>query len=61
MTPPPLTPDEAARRLGLDKVAKHPERVILDMARRGDLRRIRVGRYTMIDAESVERILQGEA
>jgi hypothetical protein len=52
---PLITLDEAARRLGLDQVALRPSRVILDMVRRGELRGVRVSRWTMIDPESLDR------
>ena len=55
MQPEPLliTPAEAARRLGIDQTVKHPERSVREMAQRGELRAVRVGRNTMIDPESV--------
>jgi len=49
-----VSPAEAARRLGLDQVSKSPERLVLEMARRGELRAKKVGRWLMIDAESLE-------
>ena len=57
-----ITPDEAAVRLGLDKVAKsglNAHRVVLAMARRGDIRGVRVGKWTMIDPRSVDAIITG--
>jgi hypothetical protein len=50
-----ITPAEAARRLGLDQALKDPERAVREMARRGELRSVLVGRCTMIDPESVLR------
>lgn len=48
-----ITPSEAARRLGIDQALKHPERAVREMAQRGELRAVRVGRCTMIDPDSV--------
>lgn len=52
-----LTPDEAARRLGIDKVAKNPRRVILDMCRRGQLRAVKVSTWTMVHPDSVDALI----
>lgn len=54
-SPPPITRAEAARRLGLDQVTKDPERVVLEMCRRGELRPIRVSKHTLVDPVSVEQ------
>lgn len=66
MTPPPSRQDgttppllvtraEAARRLGLDRVARNPERMVREMAARGELRAVAVGRWLMIEAASIDR------
>lgn len=55
-----ITPTEAARRLGLDQTVKHPERCVREMAQRGQLRAVRVGRNTMIDPESVLRWVRSQ-
>ena len=54
-----LTPEEAARRLGLDRRAKDPKRTILEMCRRGDLVAVRVSRWIMVDPRSVDRYIEG--
>lgn len=54
-----LTPEEAAKRLGLDRRAKNPKRTILDMCRRGDLTGVRVSRWIMVDPRSVDRYIDG--
>ena len=53
---PPLlvTCEEAARRIGLDRVSKNPSRVVQQMARRGELRAVIVGRWRMIEARSID-------
>ena len=53
---PPLlvTCEEAARRIGLDRVSKNPARVVQQMARRGELRAVIVGRWRMIEARSID-------
>lgn len=56
---PLLTPDEAAKLLGLDKRVKHPGRAIRKMVRRGELAAVRVTRYLMIDPDSVDRLRAG--
>ncbi len=53
-----ITPDEAARLLGLDQVAKNPCRTVLEMARRGELEARRVSKYTLITRASVDRYVQ---
>ena len=53
------TPAEAARRLGLDRVCNNPELTVRRMARRGELTAVRVSKYTMIDADSVDRYILG--
>ena len=55
------TPLEAAHRLGLDRVTKNPKLTILRMARRGDLIAVRVGKWTMIDPKSVDRLIESGA
>lgn len=50
-----VTRAEAARRLGLDRVARNPERTVREMVARGDLRGVAVGRWLMIEAASIER------
>jgi excisionase family DNA binding protein len=50
-----ITPAEAAARLGLDQVSKDPELTVRRMARRGELRAVRVSKWVMIDATSVDR------
>lgn len=54
-----ISPAEAARRLGLDQVSKSPERLVLEMARRGELRAKRVGRWLMIEVTSLEKFALG--
>lgn len=58
---PPISLAEAARRLGLDNVAKHPTYVVRGMARRGELVSIPVGRFLMIDPDSVDDLIGGAA
>ena len=58
---PLMTPNEAARAIGIDKVSKSPERLVRDMARRGELVGVKVGRSTMIDPKSVDRYLSDRA
>lgn len=55
-----ITPEDAARRLGLDAIAEDPKRIVLGMARRGEIRPVRVSKWTMIDAESVEKFIAGK-
>ena len=54
-----ITPDEAARRVGLDQVSHNPALTVRKMARRGDLRAVKVSRWTMIDAETVDDLIEG--
>lgn len=54
------TPMEAAHRLGLDRVTKDPGRCVLKMARRGELVAITVGKFRMIDSDSVDRLIKGK-
>ena len=54
-----ITPEEAARRLGLDRVTADPKRTVLRMARRGHLVAVRVSRFTMIDPSSIDRFIEG--
>lgn len=54
-----LTPAQAAHVLGLDQVTNGAARAVRDMARRGELRAVRVGKWTMIDAASVDRFVNG--
>lgn len=56
---PLMTTAAVAARLGIDKCAKDPERMVLKMARRGDLVAITVGRYRMIVPASLDRYLDG--
>jgi hypothetical protein len=49
-----ITPAKAAEILGLDQVAKHPDQVVRRLAREGRIVGRRVGKYLMIDRESVE-------
>ncbi len=49
-----VTCEEAARRIGIDRVAKNPARVVQQMARRGELRAVIVGRWRMIEARSID-------
>lgn len=49
-----VTLDEAARRIGLNAVSKNPARVVQQMARRGELRAVFVGRWRMIEARSID-------
>lgn len=50
-----ITLAEAATRLGLDRVATQPERVIKRMIRSGRLRGVRVQKWWMVDPVSVDR------
>lgn len=60
--PAPIDRTEAARRLGLRRPAvKNPERVILNMVKRGELIGIHVGRWLLVDPDSVDRFLEGRA
>jgi hypothetical protein len=59
---PPIAPVEAGRRLGLRNVIESEENlkiVVLRMARRGDIRSVRVSKFTLIDPVSVEKYLTG--
>jgi predicted transcriptional regulator of viral defense system len=56
---PPLTFAEAAEALGLDKVSKSPRRMVASLCRRGRLRPIKIGRFVLVAAESVEAYLNG--
>lgn len=56
---PPITPEIAAERLGLLAVCKDPKRAVLEMARRGQLRAVKVSKWTLIDPKSVEQVLEG--
>lgn len=58
--PPLLTPGEAARRLALDQVSTNPAQAVRRMAQRGLLTGRRVGRWTMITAESVDAYIRGD-
>jgi hypothetical protein len=49
-----VTCEEAARRIGVDRVSKNPARVVQQMARRGELRAVLVGRWRMIEARSID-------
>lgn len=53
-----ITPAEAATRLGLDQVSDNPELTVRRMARRGELRQVRVSKWTMICPVSVARWIQ---
>jgi excisionase family DNA binding protein len=50
-----VTREEAARRLGLDRISRRPERVVREMVARGELRGVAVGRWMMVEAESIDR------
>lgn len=54
-----ISPEEAARRLGLDGVARDPRLIVLRMARRGELEARRVSKWTLITRRSVDRIIAG--
>jgi len=61
--PPPadrklITPQRAAVILGLDECSADPGLVVRRMARRGELVAVRVGRWTLIDAQSVHEFIQ---
>lgn len=58
---PPISLAEAARRLGLDAVCKHPANVVKGMARRGDIVGITAGKFTLIDPDSIDDLLGGAA
>ena len=60
-THPLITPQEAARRLGLDQVSSDPAATVRKMARRGDLRAVRVSKWTMIDPASVDRFIEAQS
>lgn len=47
-----LTPDEAARRLGLGELQR-PAEAVLRAGRRGLLRLVPIGKYTMVASDSV--------
>ena len=53
----PMTFDEAAAALGLDKVSAAPRRMVDSLCRRGRLRSIKIGRFVFVDAESVDALL----
>lgn len=53
----PMTFDEAAEALGLDKVSTSPQRMVASLCRRGRLRPIKIGRFVLIDADSVDALL----
>jgi len=57
-----ITPAEAARLLGIadDPRIKHPERTVREMARRGELRRVPIGRVTMIERKSLDDLIGGQ-
>jgi excisionase family DNA binding protein len=50
-----VTREEAARRLGLDRISRRPERVVREMVARGELRGVAVGRWIMVEADSIDR------
>jgi excisionase family DNA binding protein len=50
-----VTREEAARRLGLDRISRRPERVVREMVARGELRGVAVGRWVMVEADSIDR------
>lgn len=56
-TAPPLTFAETAAALGLDKVSKDPRRMVETLCRKGRLRPIKIGRFVLVAAESVEAYL----
>lgn len=58
---PPISCFEAARRLGLDAVCKHPALVVRGMARRGELVAIPAGKFVLIDPDSIDDLLGGAA
>ena len=58
---PPISLDEAARRLGLDAVAKRPANVVRGMVRRGEIVGIPAGRFWMVDADSIDELIGGAA
>lgn len=52
------TPDEAAEALNLKPpMVVNPKRIVLKMARRGELESRRVSKFTMITVQSVEKFL----
>ena len=53
-----ITPAEAARRLGITDVSDDAARVVLKMARRGDLRAKHIGRWVMIIGASVDEFVR---
>ena len=53
-----ITPAEAARRLGITAVSDSAARVVLKMARRGDLRAKHIGRWVMIIGASVDEFIR---
>lgn len=58
---PLMSPQAVVKDLGLDQFGmKHPKKLILKMARRGDLVGIKVGRRVMIDPASVDKFRRGE-
>jgi excisionase family DNA binding protein len=50
-----VTREEAARRLGLDRISRRPERVVREMVARGELRGVAVGRWVMVESDSIDR------
>ena len=58
---PPISCDEAASRLGLDRVCKNPAATVRGMARRGVLRSYKFARRIMIDPDSIDAMLGGLA
>ena len=54
-----ISTQETAQRLGLLEVTANPKRAVLEMARRGELVGVMVGRWKMIRPESVDAWIRG--
>ena len=54
-----ITPEEAGRRLSLDLRVKNVRDVVLRMARKGQLRSVRVGNFRMIEVNSIQEFIDG--
>jgi hypothetical protein len=52
-----MTIAEVAHKLGLDRVAKNPRRVVREMCRKGQLHGVVVGRWLMVRPDSVARLI----
>lgn len=48
-----ISRDQTAKMLSLDQVAKNPDHVVRQLIRRGKIRAVKVGKYVMVDRQSV--------